>query len=123
MSTSASRYAYEDCYDLLDRALESNTGVRFVIEDDDVAEQWRVRLHRARQLSRDESRERYEPGHPEYGKSVYDKLVVSIKSAKGARWIYIAARKAPLVIEDLDNVVSSNGPTDQGNTKPFHRRR
>jgi hypothetical protein len=104
MSTSNSKFAYEDCFDLLDEALESNTGVRIRLEDDDVTEQWRVRLHRARQISRSESKERYQPDDPNYGKSVYDKLVVSVKIAHGARWIYITTRKAPLIIEDLDNV-------------------
>jgi hypothetical protein len=104
MSTSNSRHAFEDCYDLLDRALESNTGVRMKMRVGEVAEQWRVRLHRARQLSRDENRERYQPDDPNYGKSVYDNLVVSMRQVDGAWWIYITTRESPLIIEDLDNV-------------------
>ncbi len=102
MNTSVSLYAYEDCYELLDRALEASEGIRALCKDGGDANQLRLRLHRARILSRSQSMAMYpDPNHPEHGKSVYDDLIVSMRAEGRKWWIYISRRKVPLVIEEL----------------------
>jgi hypothetical protein len=99
--------AHEDCFEVLDRALESDTGVRAMMDDKGAAIHYRMRLHYARKLDRERSTEAHPTDHPDYGKSVYDNLVVSVREENNTWWIYITTRKAPLVIEDLDDVVPS----------------
>lgn len=104
MSANASLYAYEDCYELLDRALEATTGVRAKARDQGEAYQFKTRLHQARKLSRLQAMQVHpDPSHPEHGKSVYDDLVVSLKQEGNDWWIYISRRRAPLVVEELPN--------------------
>jgi hypothetical protein len=101
MGTSSSIVAYEDCYDFLDRALEAEHGVGTRMANDGDANQFRVRLHNARTLARSQSKEIYQPDHPQYGTSVYDKLVVSLRKVNGEWWVYVTTRKAPIEIVEL----------------------
>src|SRR5215831_18408451 len=96
MGTSSSAVAYEDCYDFLDRALEAEYGVGTKMANDGDANQFRVRLHNARSLTRSQSKEQYQPDHPQYGTSVYDKLVVSLRRINGEWWVFAAPRKSPM---------------------------
>lgn len=97
MSITNSRTAYEDCYELLDRALASENGTRVQLPDPNSANAFRARLHYARKLDRDDSKSRLPPDSPDYGKSDYDRLVVTLDG----EWVYIRPLSRPLVVEDL----------------------
>jgi hypothetical protein len=101
MSTSTSKSAYADCFDLFDRALAAPRGIRNRCEDDGVAYQLRGRLHTARKLSRLEAFEIYEADDPLYGQSPYDHLVVKIKEAEGGWWVYIEPRRVVGEVQEL----------------------
>ena len=99
MSANQSNLSYEDCYEVLDRALEADHGIRVSFDDNSAAYNFRQRCHYARKLSRIESRSIYlDPSDPQRGKSVYDPLVISLRE----KAVHITKRKAPLNIEELD---------------------
>lgn len=79
MTTPTSRAAYRPYYELLDRAMEAEKGIRVRVSDFGEAYQLRVKLHTARTLDRTLSRETYDLGDPKYGVSIYDGLVVKVK--------------------------------------------
>lgn len=97
MSITNSRTAYEACYDVLDQALASASGTRVQLPSSNDAVNYRVRLHYARKLDRDDSKKRHPPDHPDHGKSDYDRLIVTIDDT----WVYIRPLTKPLVVEDL----------------------
>ena len=102
MSATASRNAYEDCFELLDKALDSANGVRNGHRERGSAMQMFTRLHRARQIDRDQNSEVYPEGDPKHGVSEYDTLVIrSPKEEKGKWWIYIEPRAIAGVVEEL----------------------
>lgn len=80
MTTPTSRLAYKPYYEILDRALASERGVRIRVSDRGAANQMRVRLHTARSLARDLSREMYDVGDPKHGISAYDELTVRVQN-------------------------------------------
>lgn len=101
MTSSISKAAYTDCFDLFDRALDAPNGIRKRATDDGQALNLRQRLHYARTLKRRESFEVYPPDSPHYGTSPYDNLIVQVKQDDGAWWVYIKPRLAEGDIEEL----------------------
>lgn len=109
MTSSNSRGAYADCFELFDRALDSPKGIRVAIGTgpDAVgpATHLRQRLNKARVLDRDAMRRIYEHTDPKHGVSPYDTLVVRILSSTEDDlvkwWIYIVHRKVTQEVEEL----------------------
>ena len=90
MSLSDSRLSYTDCYEAMDRALEDEKGIRVVVEDNNAATYYRMRLHQARKIDRRHNKSVYEPGDKLYGHSVYDVLIFRIREdIEGAWWVYM----------------------------------
>jgi hypothetical protein len=98
--TSTSRWAYLDCYDIYDRALDTPRGVRVGFDTEGHAKHFRVRLHTARKLEREQNMRIHPADHPEYGVSEYDKLSTQLVQASGKWWIYIQLNK-PGLVEDI----------------------
>ena len=91
-----------DCYELLDRALESEDGIRVATEKQSEARELQTRLCKARLVSRQRSTQIYDRSDPAYGISQYDVLVVRMpKQMDGKWWVRIEPRRAPILIEDL----------------------
>lgn len=106
--TSSSRLAYQDCYDLLDRALENPRGIRVLMDGNINPSYMRARLHNARQVDRDDNAKTYPPEHVLFGRSTYDQLVIRIREADGKTWLYIERFLTNyLHIEELDNEVET----------------
>lgn len=82
MSLPKSRASFQDCFDIFDRALADEKGIRIPVRNYQTAVHLRMRLHTARQLDRDYGRERYEPGHFMHGCSEYDRLVVKLRETR-----------------------------------------
>lgn len=102
MTVSTSRASYEDCYDILDRALASPIGIRISAEGKGPAHHLCTRLNYARTLSRQEAREINDIGAPGYGVSAYDTLLIRQPRVEdGVWWIYIEPRTVNGKIEEL----------------------
>jgi len=104
MPSSNSRTAYEDCFDLWNRALDSPRGIQVLISDFGAARHLRTRLHYARSLDRAQSREVYEVEDPQYGTSPFDPLVVRFREHDGRCWVRIEHRTVNLA--DVQEIVA-----------------
>lgn len=91
MTASTSRLSYQDCFDVLDQALEDTKGARVKFEGYSSASYFRSRLHNARQIDRKDNRDIHSEDmtHPMFGRSVYDKLIVRIVPETEFHWVYI----------------------------------
>lgn len=89
MTISTSRLAYLDCFKVLDKALEDKQGARIRMTDMDSAIYFRMRCHQARSIERKENLAVYDEGEFMHGKSVYDRLVLRIKTEEGVVYLYL----------------------------------
>lgn len=89
MAASTSRLSYSDCFDVLNKALSNDKGIRVEVPDYGAGNHFRVRLHTARSVDRKDNREAYSEDHKLYGRSIYDALVVQLREEKGKWWMYI----------------------------------
>ena len=88
MVASSSRFAYIDCFDLMDKAIADQKGIKIKFSGKEEAMHFRIRLHTARRIDREENMEIYQPGHAMYGKSSYDPLTMRVKKdANGGVWL------------------------------------
>lgn len=95
MSLSNSRKSYDDCYKLLDQALEQERGIRIELSSTRDATYLRLRIHHARQIDRTENAFTYEIGHPLHARSPYDILVCRIEG-DGPCWLYLDKQKVEI---------------------------
>ena len=108
MPTSNSNLAYEDCYRVLDQAVDAvmdgKDGIRagpYEAEGD--ARHFQVRLNTARRLMRDENKKVFTPDDPQHGTSPYDPFVFRIMiDTTGCHWVYIQKMRGPPSIEVLE---------------------
>jgi hypothetical protein len=89
VSTPLSKLAYADCYELLDRAMESERGIQRLFVDKGEAMNYRMRLQKARDEDRKQSRLVYQPGDPLYNTTEYAALTVRMPSLdhERQRWV------------------------------------
>jgi hypothetical protein len=88
MAISNSRFSYGDCYDLMDKALADQKGIRIKFTSWGDALHFRLRLHTARRIDRKDNLDIYPSEHAMHGKSPYDPLIMRIKStADGTTWL------------------------------------
>jgi hypothetical protein len=126
MVTSTSRLAFADCYDLLDKALEAPDGIRFAVSDIGLANQFRVRLHTARRINREDNKDTYDKDHPLYGRSIYDTLVVRIREIEGKVFVYITkvdATKLNIEVLNGDSESSDSNMREVANEATVKDRR
>lgn len=118
MVTSTSRLAYQDCYDLMDRALSNKKGIRVRAKDFNHANNLRMRIHAARTIDRMDNLKDYEDGHPLHGRSAYDPLMVRIDSQHDKTWLKIEKNSIDnLEIEPLgeeEHVIDKTTDGDSG---------
>lgn len=101
MTVSTSRAAYEDCFHLLDRAMDSPAGIRHSCPTSGAAHHLRVRLNYARVISRNEH-SALATDDPHLGTSPYDALILpNPRFIDGKWWVYIEPRKLPGETEEL----------------------
>lgn len=111
MSLPKSRLSYTDCYEALDQALEDEKGVRIPVASYDTALLFRLRLHQARQLHRNDNKLTYEEGHAMHGASPYDELVVRIRESKGRTYVHIEKTKLDRgAVEPLSEIEDDSVP-------------
>ena len=78
MPSSQALASYDDVRAFMDRALDSERGVRIPVKDRNRAIHLRQRSYALRKLDRDISREVYPDEDKRHGRSVYDCLVITI---------------------------------------------
>jgi hypothetical protein len=100
----STRVSYLDCYEVLDRALAEEIGLKLKFTREGDASHFRLRLNSARALNRRENAEIYQQGDPLYGSSIYDKLVIKYRLRDGVHWLLIQHRTA-----DLPETEAMNG--------------
>lgn len=95
--------SYEDCFALYARAAANEKGSRALLGDFAAANHFRMRMNKARSLDREESRRIYEENAPQYNKSEYDRLSVTLREdTDGKWWVYVAPHGQVIeTIEDL----------------------
>jgi hypothetical protein len=105
--------AYHDCLGYYERALEKG-GIRLKTKGNEGdAKYLQLRLHKARQLHREENARMYPDGHPMHGNSPYDKFSVANprRDTEGFWWVYIETRGAGVLeIEDLGEFYETTTP-------------
>lgn len=101
MTTPVSRMAYEECYDILDRAMESERGIQILYDKKGDALHFRVMLCAARDQDRKNNGRVYQPGDPLYRQTLYSKLRIRmpIFDEERNKWVL---RLGKDVIEDME---------------------
>lgn len=136
MGMSTSRLAYSDCYELMEKAIVDQKGIRIKFASFDDAFHYRLRLHNARKIDRNDNFHTYEEGHKMHGKSPYDQLVMRIETVgqngKEGCWLKLEKLSIEgLHIESLSTVVPIPKPPpkpipipiiERVETLPFKRR-
>ena len=90
MTLPDSHMSFQAEFEILDRGLDSDKGVRLSMIDRSQAYTYRHRLNHARNLDRRKNMETYEKGSPLYGRSEYDKLVMRIRQdTEDGWWLYV----------------------------------
>lgn len=88
MVASSSRFAYNDCFELMDKAIADPKGIQIKFALKQEAKHFRIRLHTARRIDREENMQIYSETHKMFGKSVYDPLTMRVQeSSNGGVWL------------------------------------
>lgn len=96
--------AYDDCFEVYEKALAS--GVRVAFKTYGEAKIYVMRMHQARALLADESRRMYPKEDPRWGKTDFDRLMVRhpVEDTEGSWWVYIERHGANiLAVEVLES--------------------
>lgn len=113
MTTSNSRLSYEDCFKILDQAVESPNGLRLKFKEHGDAIHFRLRCHCARMIDRHDNKQTYpapdpvtgDAGHPMWGRSVYDDIVIKVRLRGKVTYADILLRsKSEYEIEELSDM-------------------
>jgi hypothetical protein len=95
MSYPVSAGAYADCYDMMDKALDDEVGIRLAVESVSAGEQLRARCYKARAINRVHNAKIYpDPDHPLNDASVYDSLVCRVRIVDDED-VYLYIEKVP----------------------------
>lgn len=106
MALPKSRHAYQDCYDIYEKAeasvSEGGPGVRVRLGDWASANYFRMRMNMARSINRRDNTDIYDPGDPLYKASTWDALMVTIKLVDGEHYVYVEPHGvSPSAVEEI----------------------
>ena len=94
--------AYNDCFDLFEKALDDKVGARALFESWSAAFVFRNRMNYFRKLQRDQNKRVYERNDPQWNTSEFDCLIVRIKESVDGWWVYVERNGGEIqVIESL----------------------
>jgi len=89
MPPTDSKFAYDDCYGAMDRALEDGKGVRLAFAKYGDAVHFRMRLNKARAIIRKDNLKIYDFTHPMHGHSSYDSLLFKVTKLDEIWYTYV----------------------------------
>ena len=104
MSLPTSSLAYTDCYEVFEKALDDPKGIRIKCATHNDAVFFRMRLHNARKIMREDNAKTYDRGHPQHGTTEFDKLSVRIRNLRDTFYLYIEHTLVPEDIEKLSDL-------------------
>lgn len=105
MSVPTTPRAYDDCFEVYDKALADPIGIRVKMKDFDAANHFRQRMHSARKIDRQRNAFTYEMDHPMFNASAWDCLYLTIEHDHDAgHFVYIRKRPVPQEIERLSDI-------------------
>ena len=109
MTLSTSITAYENCFEVLGKAMDAKRGIRMTFDTGAEANFFRMRCHQARKLDRERNAKIYtDPEHPMHGRSAYDPLSLRIAYEGDTVYLYVERNTViPGKIEDLDDLEES----------------
>ena len=115
MAINLSRIAYQDCYDLMEKAISSEypTGLRIKFANRNEAIHFRQRLHNARYVDRLDNTKVYPDGHQMYGRSIYDIINVRVRQLTDGWWLRLErvdARQFEIVALEEDEIAALPPP-------------
>lgn len=106
MPTSTSRLSYTDCFDYFEQALADPKGLVVTFEFSGDARHFRLRMHAARVLDRRENAETYEQGHPLFGRSMFDEIILRLREGKEGTHVILEKSSAKVLdVRSLSEVV------------------
>ena len=109
MPMSDSRFAYQDCFAVYERAMTDPQGARLALGTWDRANYFRMRMHKARVIDRRDNAEAYEEGEPMHGRSEYDVFSLSIKEdVEGEFWLYLSKNTENNISADIEMLSEIN---------------
>lgn len=113
MTISTSRLSYQDCFELMEKAVDDLKGVRICIGTLDKATFFRMRCHQARKIDRHDNLTIYQEGDKLHGASVYDVLTFRIREDElGEYWVYAEKTELPEgAVESLSALDDSDPET------------
>lgn len=120
MTVSTSRASYEDCFHLLDRAMDSPCGIRHSCPSEGAARYLLNRLNYARVLHRNEMSLALADDAPTLGTSPYDILIHRVRHVDAKWWVYIQARKLIGDTEELSHIETFENIHDLSPTDNYH---
>lgn len=119
MSLSISRQSYEDCYAVLDQALEAADGIRVGFNSREEATYFRMRMNQARQLDRKFNNQRYNGDDPRRRRSEYDPLSIRVRNIGDISWVYVEKVRKPQIVEEITG--NEPPPPKKGKVLSFRR--
>lgn len=112
MTTSTSRLSYEDCERLFEAAEADAAGARMKVPDFNAGTHFKMRMHSFRQIDRRENRQVYvnQPDHPMYGRSVYDRFIVTVDNVDGEWYVYV--KRTLENLGEIERLTGEDPPTE-----------
>lgn len=89
MSLPTSPRSYDDCYEIFDKALADDRGVKVKVEDYNQAIHLRTRMNYARVLDRKKNMQIFEMGHPMFNASQYDPVRVRFANEDDGWFVFV----------------------------------
>ena len=90
MVASHSIHSYDDCFRIMQAAIEDELGARIACIDEGEATWLRLRYNKARAVHRKQNAQVYaSPEHPLHGRSEYDGLIFRVKEVEGKWYVYL----------------------------------
>ena len=121
MSASTSRLSYADAEAIFDAAMADDKGIRIPFSDNGQAMHLKMRLHKFRQIDREDNARTFERGHPLYGRSNYDVIRVRVIVLDHIWYVYLEPlndvgklkieRLADVYKDEPEPIISTNGNT------------
>jgi hypothetical protein len=71
----------------MDKAIADPKGIKIKFSAGEDAWHFRIRLHTARKIDRNDNRDTYDQGHAMHGRSVYDQLTMRIRKSGDHAWL------------------------------------
>lgn len=120
MTATDSRLSYADCYELMDQALIDDKGLRVKYATHGDAWAFRLRLHNARRIDRKDNAKTYDdPEHPMHGRSVYDQLVIRLRSNQSSSFGLLEVEKVTSRSFEVESLTDGRGFTIQTDAEPM----